>query len=62
MEFLWDAPEFIQAGFHVGRYITATVDAEAEHANAQHLYSNLESTAEQIQVTILVPLYLPFLL
>jgi hypothetical protein len=27
---LWDNPDFIQAGFHVGRFITAVVESKAD--------------------------------
>jgi hypothetical protein len=37
-ESLWDNLEFVQAGFHIGRYITAVVNTEAERANTQKLY------------------------
>jgi hypothetical protein len=29
-ESLWDNPDFIQAGFHIGRYVTASVNTKAE--------------------------------
>jgi hypothetical protein len=34
---LWDNPDFIQAGFHIGRYITASVNFEAERENIKAL-------------------------
>jgi hypothetical protein len=27
---LWDNPEFIQAGYHIEQYVTASVNTEAE--------------------------------
>jgi hypothetical protein len=44
-ESLWDNPEFNQAGFHIGRFITAVVDTEADWENIKALYSDLEFTS-----------------
>jgi hypothetical protein len=45
-------PNFIKAGFHIGRFITIGVDAEKEHALTDALKCNLEFTSEQIKVSI----------
>jgi hypothetical protein len=50
-ESLWDNPDFIQAGFHVGRFITAAVDTEAGRENIKALYSSLKTTLDQIDVS-----------
>jgi hypothetical protein len=47
---MWDNLDFIQAGFHIGRYITASVNTEAERENIKALYSSLETTSAQINV------------
>jgi hypothetical protein len=49
-ESLWDNLDFIQAEFHIGRYITASVNTEAERENIKALYSSLETTSAQINV------------
>jgi hypothetical protein len=36
VESLWDNPDFIQAGFHIGRFATAVVDSKAERENIRH--------------------------
>jgi hypothetical protein len=48
---LWDNPEFFQAGFHIDRLVTAAVDTEADWENINALYSNLESTSAQIDIS-----------
>jgi hypothetical protein len=50
-ESLWDNPDFIQARFHIGRYVTASVNFEAERENIKALYSSLETTSTQINVS-----------
>jgi hypothetical protein len=35
---MWDNPEFIQTGFHIGRFIMAVVDTEADRENIKMLY------------------------
>jgi hypothetical protein len=51
-EFLWDNLDFIQAGFHIGRYVTTSVNSEAEQENIKALYSTLETTSAQINVSV----------
>jgi hypothetical protein len=51
-ESLWDNPNFIQAGFHIGRYVTASVNTEAEREQIKALYSNMKTTSELVDVSI----------
>jgi hypothetical protein len=60
VESLWDNPEFIQAGFHIGRFITVAVDTEADRENINALYSSLKFTSAQIDVSALNPPYYTF--
>jgi hypothetical protein len=50
-ESFWDNSEFVQAGFHIGRFVTVDVDPKADQENIKALYSNLESTSAQIYVS-----------
>jgi hypothetical protein len=50
-ESLWDNPDFIQTKFHIGWYVTTFVDSEAERENIKALYSSLETTSAQINVS-----------
>jgi hypothetical protein len=50
-ESLWDNPGFIQAGFHLGWFITVAVDTEADRENIKALYSSLKTTSAQIDVS-----------
>jgi hypothetical protein len=61
LESLWDNPEFIQASFHIGRFITVAIDTEADRENIKALYSSLKSTSAQIDVSALKPPYYTFL-
>jgi hypothetical protein len=49
-ESLWDNLDFIQAGFHIGRYVTTFVNSEAGRENIKVLFSSLETTSAQIKV------------
>jgi hypothetical protein len=60
VESLWDNPDFIQARFHIGRYISASVNTEAEREQIKVLYSSMKSTSELIDVSIFTSSY-PFL-
>jgi hypothetical protein len=53
LESLMDNLEFIQAGFHIGRFIIAAIDTEADQANIKVLYFHLESTSTHIDVSTL---------
>jgi hypothetical protein len=44
-------PDFIQAGFHIGRFITVVLDTEADHLNTEALQTELESTSTRIYVS-----------
>jgi hypothetical protein len=57
---MWDNPEFIQTGFHIGRFITAAIDTEADRENIKMLYPCLKSTSAQIDVSALKPPYYTF--
>jgi hypothetical protein len=57
-ESMWDNPYFIQAGFHIGRYISAFVNSQAEQEQIKALYSNMKTTSELIDVSFYVPSYL----
>jgi hypothetical protein len=60
VESLWDNPEFIQAGFHIGQFITAGVDTKVEQENIKALYSSLKTTSTQIDVSALKTPYYTF--
>jgi hypothetical protein len=44
-------PDFIQAGFHIGRFITIVVDTKADHLNTEALQTKLKSTSTKINVS-----------
>jgi hypothetical protein len=50
-ESLWDNPDFIHAEFHIGRYVTASVNSDAEWENIKALYSSLKTKLAQINVS-----------
>jgi hypothetical protein len=50
-ESLLDNSDFIQAEFHIGQFISAYVNTEAERENIKALYSSLETTSTQINVS-----------
>jgi hypothetical protein len=60
VESLWDNPEFIKPGFHVGRFVTAAIDTKADRENIKVLYSSLKSISAQIDVSALEPAYYTF--
>jgi hypothetical protein len=49
-ESMWDNPDFIQAGFHIDWFVTASVSTKVEWENIKALYSSLETTSAQINV------------
>jgi hypothetical protein len=49
-ETLANDPDFVQAGFHIGRFITVVVDTEAGRLNTKALRTELESTSTKINV------------
>jgi hypothetical protein len=53
-ESLWDNPDFIQAGFHIGHYISATVNTQAEQEQIKALYSSIQTTSELIDVSVFI--------
>jgi hypothetical protein len=50
---LFDNPEFIQVGFHIGRFIKAAVDTEADRANTKARYYTLETASAHLDVSTL---------
>jgi hypothetical protein len=44
-------PDFIKTGFHIGRFLTAAVNTEAEQSDIQALWAGLDSTSLQINVS-----------
>jgi hypothetical protein len=59
-ESLWDNPEFIQAGFNIGQFLTTAIDTEAEQVNIKAMYSELESASSRLDVSNFVLSYHPF--
>jgi hypothetical protein len=57
-ESLWDNPDFIQAGFHIGRYVSVSVNIQAEQEQIKVLYSSMKTTSELIVVSTYAPPYL----
>jgi hypothetical protein len=55
---LWDNPDFIQAGYHIGRYVTASVNTEAKREQIRALYSSMKTTSKLIDVSIYASLYI----
>jgi hypothetical protein len=60
VESLWDNLEFIHAGFHIGRFVTAAVDTKAYQENKKVLYSSLKTTSAQIDVNASKPPHYTF--
>jgi hypothetical protein len=58
VEFLWDNLDFIQAGFHIGRYVSTYVNTIVEQEQIKALYSNMKTTSELIDVSFYAPSYL----
>jgi hypothetical protein len=54
---LWDNPEFVQAIFHIGQFVIAAIDTKADWENIKALYSNLETTSAQNDVSAQKPPY-----
>jgi hypothetical protein len=51
---------FAEARFHIGRFVTAAVDTEADRENIKALYSSLKSTSAPIDVGALKTPYYTF--
>jgi hypothetical protein len=49
----------MQAGFHIGRFITVAIYTRADRENVKALYSSLKSTSAQIDVCALKTLTKP---
>jgi hypothetical protein len=43
---------FIQAGFHIGRFVTAAVDTEVDRANTKVLNSALETALTHLDISL----------
>jgi hypothetical protein len=54
-ESLSDNPNFSQAGFHISRYVLASVNTEAEQEQIKPLYSSMQTTSGLIDVGFHVP-------
>jgi hypothetical protein len=55
-EFLWDNPDFIQTGFHIGRYVTASVNIKVEREQIR-VRMNLERFLNDIHIPTRVKYY-----
>jgi hypothetical protein len=55
---LWENPDFIQARFHIGRYVSASVNTQAKQEQIKALYSSMKTTSELIDVSFYAPSYL----
>jgi hypothetical protein len=55
---LWDNPDIIQVEFHIWRYVSASVNTQAEQEYIKALYSSMKTTNELIDVSFYAPLYL----
>jgi hypothetical protein len=51
-ESLTNDPEFIKVVFHIGKFIIAAVDTEAERVNTDALYADLESASVRFNIRI----------
>jgi hypothetical protein len=51
-ESLWDNPDFIQASYHIGRYVSASVNTEIEWELIKALYSSMRTTSKLVDVSI----------
>jgi hypothetical protein len=58
VESMWDNPDFIQAGFHIGQYITPSVSTEAKQEHIKALYSSMKNPSELIDVSIFTSSFL----
>jgi hypothetical protein len=55
---LWDNANFIRVGFHIGRYVSASVNTQAEQEQIKALYSSMKTTSELIDESSYASLYL----
>jgi hypothetical protein len=55
---LWDNLEFIQAGYHIAQYVTASINIESEWKRIKALYSSMKTTSELIDVSLHILSYL----
>jgi hypothetical protein len=52
VESLSDNPDFISAGYHIGRYVTVSMNTEAEREQIKALYFSMMTTSKLIDVSI----------
>jgi hypothetical protein len=57
-ESMWDNPNFIQVRFHIGQYISASVNTKAKREQIKVVYSIMKTTLELIDVSIFTSPYL----
>jgi hypothetical protein len=57
-ESLWDNPDFIQVGFHIGQYVSVSVNTAAKQEQIKALYSSMKTTSELVGVSIYASPYL----
>jgi hypothetical protein len=58
VESLWDNLDFIQAGFHIGQYMTVSVNTKAKWEHIKTLYSSMKTTSELVHVSIYASPYI----
>jgi hypothetical protein len=57
-ESLWANLDFIQARFHIGRYVSVSMDTQVEQEQIKALYSSINTTSKLIDVSFYAPPYL----
>jgi hypothetical protein len=55
---MWDNPNFIQVRFHIGQYISASVNTKAKREQIKVVYSIMKTTLKLIDVSIFTSPYL----
>jgi hypothetical protein len=58
VETLWDNLDFIQVGFHIGRYVSTSMNTQAEQEQIKALYSSMKTTSKLIDISFYAPTYL----
>jgi hypothetical protein len=53
---MWDNLDFIKAGFHIGRYVSASVNTQAKQEQITALYFSMKTTSELIDASFYAPL------
>jgi hypothetical protein len=57
-ESLCDNPKFSQAAYHIGRYVIAPVNTEAQRERIKALYSSMKTISELINISMHILSYL----